>query len=123
MNANRPTDHLANERTLLAWLRTGLAVAVFGFAVGRFAIAVRQLSAVLGRPAPTPGLSVWFGTAAILAGVAMSLAGWFRYRDTRRRLDAGEFEPAGAIVDFAAVLAAVFGIALAVYLVYVGFRV
>jgi len=25
------TDHAANERTFLAWIRTGLAVAAFGF--------------------------------------------------------------------------------------------
>lgn len=122
MNQDRPTDHLANERTFLAWLRTGLAVAVFGFAIGRFAIAIRQLTEAAGRPAPTTGLSVWFGTAAILAGVVMSLAGWLRYRDTRRRLDVGQFEPAGPIIDFAAVVTALFGIALAAYLIYVGFH-
>jgi Domain of unknown function (DUF202) len=33
------SDHLANGRTFLAWMRTGLAVVVFGFAIGRFAIA------------------------------------------------------------------------------------
>src|SRR5258706_12094194 len=33
----RARDHLANERTFLAWLRTGVAVVVFGFAIGRFA--------------------------------------------------------------------------------------
>ena len=32
MNPNRARDHLANERTFLAWLRTGIAVAVFGTA-------------------------------------------------------------------------------------------
>ena len=122
MNQNRPADHLANERTFLAWLRTGVAVAVFGFAIGRFAIAIQQLTGAAGRPAPTTGLSGWFGTAAILAGVVMSLAGWHRYRETRRWLDAGQFEPAGPIIDFAAIVTALFGIALAAYLIYVAFH-
>ena len=39
-NSTRARDHLANERTFLAWLRTGVAVVVFGFAIGRFAIAI-----------------------------------------------------------------------------------
>ena len=39
---NRARDHLANERTFLAWLRTGVAIIVFGFAIGRFAIAMRH---------------------------------------------------------------------------------
>ncbi|HKX17128.1 MAG TPA: DUF202 domain-containing protein [bacterium] len=122
MTPHRPADHLANERTFLAWLRTGVAVAVFGFAIGRFAIAIQQLTEAAGHPAPTTGLSVWFGTAAILAGVVMSVAGWLRYRETRRRLDAGQFEPAGVIIDFAAVVTALFGLALAAYLVYIGFH-
>jgi inner membrane protein YidH len=122
VNPNRVTDHLANERTFLAWLRTGLAVAVFGFAIGRFAIAIRQLTEAAGRPVPTSGVSVWFGTAAIVAGVALMLMGLFRYRQTRRQLDAGQFAAAGFLIDFAGVLAALFGVALAAYLIYVGFR-
>lgn len=31
-------DHLANERTLLAWLRTGLAFMAFGIAVEKFSV-------------------------------------------------------------------------------------
>jgi putative membrane protein len=50
-NPNRARDHLANERTFLAWVRTGAAIVVFGFAIGRFAIAIRQLSALQGHPA------------------------------------------------------------------------
>lgn len=34
-------DHLANERTLLAWLRTGLAFMAFGIAVEKFSIFLR----------------------------------------------------------------------------------
>ena len=43
-NSNRARDHLANERTFLAWVRTSVAIVVFGFAIGRFAIAMRQLT-------------------------------------------------------------------------------
>jgi putative membrane protein len=119
---DRARDHLANERTFLAWLRTGLAVIVFGFAFGRFAVAIRQLAQVSGHSVPTSGVSVWFGTAAIVCGVLLSLAGTLRYRQTRRQLDAGRFEPAGRLVDVAGGLAVVFGLALAGYLLYVGMR-
>ena len=34
-NPNRARDHLANERTFLAWVRTGAAIVVFGFAILR----------------------------------------------------------------------------------------
>lgn len=74
-NPNRARDHLANERTFLAWVRTGVAIVVFGFAIGRFAIAIRQFMDLQGRVSRTAGLSVWFGTIAIIAGVLLTLAG------------------------------------------------
>jgi len=74
-NSNRARDHLANERTFLAWVRTSVAIVVFGFAIGRFAIAMRQLTEFQGRASRTTGLSVWMGMSAILAGVAMMAAG------------------------------------------------
>ncbi len=119
---NRATDHLANERTFLAWVRTGIAIVVFGFAIGRFAIAIRQFMELQGRSSNTAGLSVWFGTIAIIGGVALTLAGLLRYRRTRAQLESGHFEPAGFIVDLVAILTALFGLAVAGYLVYIGLR-
>jgi putative membrane protein len=120
-NANRARDHLANERTFLAWVRTGIAIVVFGFAIGRFAVAIRQFMQIEGKTSRTTGLTVWFGTVAIAAGVVLTLAGLLRYRRTRAQLEAGSFEPAGFLVDLVGVLVAMFGIALAGYLVYIEF--
>jgi putative membrane protein len=120
-NPNLARDHLANERTFLAWIRTGVAGVVFGFAIGRFAIAIRQWMAIQGQghAVPQTGISVWFGTAAILAGVLMCFAGLVRYRRTREQLDAGNFQPAGFIIDIVGIVTALFGLALAAYLVYI----
>jgi putative membrane protein len=116
---NRARDHLANERTFLAWVRTSVAIVVFGFAIGRFAIALRQLARFQGQAPKTTGLSVWMGMSSILAGVAMVVAGLVRYRKTRAQLDQGKFEPAGFIVDLVTILTVLFGLALAGYLIYV----
>ena len=127
-SSNRARDHLANERTFLAWVRTGVAVVVFGFAIGRFAIAsIRQLvqlqgNASQGNVSRTAGLSVWIGTIAIFGGVVLTIAGLLRYRHTRAQLESGRFEPAGFIVDLVAILVVLFGLALAGYLVYIEFR-
>jgi putative membrane protein len=117
-NPNRARDHLANERTFLAWVRTGAAIVVFGFAIGRFSIAMRQLTALEGHSAQTAGMSVWMGSSAILAGVGLVVAGLVRYRKTRVQLDAGTFEPAGIVLDLITVLMVVFGLVLAGYLIY-----
>jgi putative membrane protein len=121
-NSNRARDHLANERTFLAWMRTGIAIVVFGFAIGRFAIAIRQFMEVEGRKTTTTGLTVWFGMIAIIAGVLLTLLGLVRYRQTRAQLDAGDFQPAGFVIDLVAVLVALAGVTLAVYLVYIELR-
>jgi len=118
-DSNRARDHLANERTFLAWVRTSVAIVVFGFAIGRFAIAMRQLTEFQGRGSKSTGFSVWMGMSAILAGVVMVGAGLMRYRKTRAQLDEGKFEPAGFIVDLVTILTVLFGLALAGYLIYV----
>lgn len=117
-NPNRTRDHLANERTFLAWVRTGAAIIVFGFAIGRFSIAIRQLSALQGHGVRTAGISVWMGSGTILAGLMLVVAGLFRYRKTRARLDSGLFEPAGLGLDLITVLTVIIGLALAGYLIY-----
>jgi putative membrane protein len=117
-NPNRARDHLANERTFLAWVRTGAAIVVFGFAIGRFSLAMRQLTALQGHAVRTAGLSVWMGAGTIVAGVALVVAGLLRYRKTRVQLDAGTFEPAGFVLDFVTLLTVLFGLALAGYLIY-----
>ena len=117
-NSNRARDHLANERTFLAWVRTGAAIVVFGFAIGRFSIAMRQLTALQGHPVRTAGMSVWMGAFTIVAGVMLVVAGLVRYRKTRVQLDAGTFEPACFVVDLITVLTVVFGLVLAGYLIY-----
>jgi len=113
----RARDHLANERTFLAWLRTGVAVVVFGFAIGRFAIAIQEFMKVEGHPQSAARMSVWFGLVAIVTGVVLVFAGLKRYRQTRAQLEAGKFEPAGQLIDVVAVLAVVFGFSLAAYLI------
>ena len=38
------TNHATNERTFLAWIRTGLALMGLGFVLARFGIFLREFS-------------------------------------------------------------------------------
>jgi putative membrane protein len=117
-NPNRARDHLANERTFLAWLRTGVATIVFGFAVGRFSLALQELLQFEGKPAATPGLTAWLGVVSIIAGVMAILAGHMRYHQTRDQIERGTFEPPRYTIDLSALLLVAFGLVLAGYLVW-----
>jgi len=67
-------DSLAAERTLLAWIRTGLALMGFGFVVARFGLFLQQVVIAQRDSALKPsGLPLWFGTALIGAGVVVNL--------------------------------------------------
>ncbi len=115
---DRSREHLANERTFLAWLRTGVAVIVFGFAIGRFAVALREMFPE--RPPRHAGLSIWFGSVGIAAGILLTLVGLRRYRHTRAQLEGGRFRAAGWILDVIAIATAALGAALGGYLVSLG---
>jgi len=122
INHHYASDHLANERTFLAWVRTGVAIVLFGFAIGRFTVAIREFLQIQGRASRSGELSVWFGTITIIAGVVLTLAGLLRYRRTQRQLESGTFKPAGFVFDLVGILTALFGLILAGYLIYIELR-
>lgn len=96
-------DHLANERTLLAWQRTALALVGIGFVVDRFA---------LGPEGVTP-LGTLLGVLLIGLGGAISVVGAYRFVRTERQIDTQTYRPStfahlvltGAVVLGAVVLA------------------
>ncbi len=68
-------DYLANDRTLLAWVRTGIAVIGLGFVVARFGLLIRELAnAGVKHTAALPsGVSTAFGVALVMLGALLLL--------------------------------------------------
>lgn len=116
------SDHLAAERTLLAWIRTGLALMGFGFVVARFGLFLQELQVI--RPgvyAHSNGLSLWFGTALICVGVVVDVYSSMRYSRLVGHMNAsGSITWPRSITAIAiALFLAIVGIAMAIYLVWV----
>ncbi|HEY2467466.1 MAG TPA: DUF202 domain-containing protein [Terracidiphilus sp.] len=116
------SDYLAAERTLLAWIRTGLAMMGFGFVVARFGLFLQELHVAQNSSATQHyGLSLWFGTALIVVGVLVNiLAGW-RHLHLVRALDRGETSHSHATAQAVTVafVVALVGLAMASYLISV----
>jgi len=116
------SDYLAAERTLLAWIRTGLALMGFGFVVARFGLFLQQLQILQHAPAIQPyGLSLWFGTALIGAGVLVNLlSGWSHVQLVRAfNRQQGHQPYSTALAVFTCLFLALVGLAMAIYLVTV----
>jgi putative membrane protein len=76
-----PRVFFAAQRTMLAWIRTGVALMGFGFVVARFGLFLRELAAARGFPdTPRMSMSVWAGTTLLLIGVAANALAAWRYR-------------------------------------------
>ena len=54
-----PRIYFAAERTMLAWIRTGLAMMGFGFVVARFGLFLRELAVARGETVPNVSGSLW----------------------------------------------------------------
>jgi putative membrane protein len=76
--------YFAAERTLLAWLRTGIGVMAFGFVVARFGLVLRLLQPV--DSPPSSGVTPWLGAALVALGVMANAAGALQYRHYVRTL-------------------------------------
>jgi putative membrane protein len=117
-----PRVYFAAERTLLAWIRTGLGLMGVGFAVSRFGLFLRQISAGESHlPARTTGLSLWSGVALVGLGILVNLSSVLHYLQTVRQLRSGTWI-AGRVSTNAVILAivlAAIGLGMAIYLVLV----
>ena len=99
------TDHAANERTFLAWIRTAIAVIAFGFVVEKFNLFILAMSTA-GPPEAQHRMQLerlagpfgrYDALALMLVGLALAIIAAARFIRMGRLLDDEDIHPADSV--------------------------
>jgi uncharacterized membrane protein YidH (DUF202 family) len=113
-------DHMANERTFLAWVRTSIGIMAFGFVVEKFALFMRRLPYLFGETKPSAppeaylGYSTVFGILLVAMGALMGLLAFIRYKKVEREIIDDTYQPS-MLLD---IMVAMGILAIGIFLVY-----
>lgn len=114
--ADKTNNHLANERTFLAWIRTSISIIVFGFVVAKFGIVLREFLITQSHSVKQSNTSMCIGVGFMIIGIVLALASMVRYRIVMHHIEENEFKPTSMIAIFLGIFTAAFGIVLVIYL-------
>lgn len=115
-NPNRIRDHLANERTYLAWMRSAIALLGFGVLIVRIRILTPPL-------APRPPGGGWkLGVAFTLGGLLMVGLSSLHYFGVRRDIEADTYNPPDRWVVLSTLLVLALGSCVVLYVFQVPFE-
>lgn len=96
------TEHLANERTFLSWIRTSLGIMAFGFLVERFTFLIKETAFFLGKlnlievSHPSTHLKEFssiFGIFLIVIGALTGILSYIYFRKVQRQIERESYRP------------------------------
>jgi putative membrane protein len=100
------SEHLANERTMLAWIRTSIAVMTFGVAINRFSLFLVEFSKIVPGGRTVNMHAEELGVGLVALGLLIMLGGTWHYIHVARTIDDDTYRPAriGIVLTTLAVL-------------------
>jgi putative membrane protein len=113
------SDHLANERTFLAWIRTAIGIMAFGFVVVKFSLFVRQLALMMGSPQLVSHrrYSETVGIILVAAGLLTCILAFLRYRKTAKQITSGNYKHSAILIITVMGCIVLVGVLLIAYLI------
>lgn len=118
-NKENARDHLANERTFLAWIRTSIGIMAFGFVVVKFTLFVKQVSMILGHEdiIHSKGYSGIVGIILVSFGSLTAILSFVRYRQTAKQLNEGYYNHSPFLITLLTAFIFLISIFLIFYLI------
>lgn len=106
----------ANERTLLAWVRTSVSLMTFGFVIAKIGVWLPQMNTHPELHANPKTETAWVGGAFMVLGVVSDILAVTRYVLARRAIMHGKQIEGGPLPTILASLVTLFGLIITVYL-------
>ena len=112
-------DHLANERTFLAWIRTSIGIMAFGFVVVKFYLFLKQISIILGKGIvdQSKGYSSVAGIVLVNVGAIAAVLSYIRYKKTAKQLDLGYYKHSSLLMTILTAFIFSVSVFLIIYLI------
>jgi len=112
-------EYQSNERTLLAWIRTGIGIMVFGFVAVKFSLFIKQLPAkyLAETTVARSNFSVYLGIGLLVTGALTILLSYMRYMRTIKLLKQGKYQYSTILLTLITMTLFCMSIALIGYLI------
>ena len=112
------SDHLANERTFLAWVRTSVGIMAFGFVVVKFSLFIKQVSVIVEKESRIVGHGYSAISGIILVGIGalITLLAFIRYKRVQKQIEKGSFDSSTPLLSFLTVIILLMSVLLIGYL-------
>lgn len=104
------TEHLANERTFLAWIRTAIAVMTLGVAINRFALFLMEIHQVLPEVRHLANRHIEkLGIGLVVLGIVMLTGATWHYLHVGRTIESETYRPASRTMVATAIVVMLMG--------------
>jgi putative membrane protein len=112
-------DHLANERTFLAWIRTSLAIIGLGFVIVKFSLFVKEIEMVMQKQIPFRHntYSLVMGILLVTIGGLIIVVAYLRFKQTQNDMRLGRFEQSSWPLRLLTILLVLASVLLIYYLI------
>jgi len=111
------SDHLANERTMLAWIRTSIAVITLGVAINRFSLFLIEIHQVVPDVRIAANRHVEkLGLGLVVLGIVIMVGAIWHYLRVSHAIDTETYRPSTLIMVMTSSVIVLMGSAALIWL-------